>query len=97
MEHHISSHFSVRVSNELGSGRPRATMYAVIVVLLQSLAFGILSMVVILVFRNDFAVIFTSDHVLQKAVGNIAYLLSITMVINSIQPVISGQTLFNKS
>ncbi|KAF3335422.1 protein TRANSPARENT TESTA 12-like protein [Carex littledalei] len=86
----LNAAISVRVSNELGSGRPRATMYAVIVVVVQSLVFGILSMIAILVFRNDFAVIFTSDHMLQKAVGNIAYLLSITMVLNSIQPVISG-------
>jgi Na+-driven multidrug efflux pump len=72
-------------------------MYAVIVVVVQSLAFGILSMITILVFRNDFSIIFTNDNQLQKAVSDIAYLLSITMVLNSIQPVISGQILFHDS
>ncbi|TVU27675.1 hypothetical protein EJB05_19171, partial [Eragrostis curvula] len=81
---------SVRVSNELGSGRPRATMYAVIVVLAQSLAFGLVAMVLILATREEFPVIFTGDRHLQKAVANIAYLLAVTMVLNSIQPVISG-------
>ncbi|XP_020112900.1 protein DETOXIFICATION 35-like [Ananas comosus] len=86
----LNAAISVRVSNELGSGRPRATMHAVIVVVIQSLAFGLLAMVLILAFRNNFAVIFTSDAELQKAVADIAYLLAVTMVLNSIQPVISG-------
>ncbi|RWW23597.1 hypothetical protein BHE74_00054500 [Ensete ventricosum] len=83
--------YSVRVSNELGSGRPRATRYAVFVVLVQSLAIGLLSMAIILATRNQFSVIFTSDRDMQRAVADIAYLLGITMVLNSIQPVISGK------
>ncbi|PNT69457.1 hypothetical protein BRADI_3g55800v3 [Brachypodium distachyon] len=86
----LNAAISVRVSNELGSGRPRATMHAVVVVLAQSLALGLLAMVLILATRNHFAVIFTGDTHLQKAVANIAYLLAVTMVLNSIQPVISG-------
>ncbi|KAJ1694640.1 hypothetical protein LUZ63_011338 [Rhynchospora breviuscula] len=86
----LNAAISVRVSNELGSGRPRATLYAVIVVVVQSLAFGILSMIAVLVFKNDFSVIFTDDYELQKAVASIAHLLAMTMVLNSIQPVISG-------
>ncbi|XP_074570408.1 protein DETOXIFICATION 35-like [Curcuma longa] len=86
----LNAAISVRVSNELGSGRPRATKYAVMVVLVQSLAIGLLSMVLILATRNHFSVIFTSDKDMQRAVAQIAYLLGITMVLNSIQPVISG-------
>ncbi|XP_047080315.1 protein DETOXIFICATION 35-like [Lolium rigidum] len=86
----LNAAISVRVSNELGSGRPRATMHAVAVVLVQSLAFGLVAMVLILATRNQFAVIFTGDRHLQKAVANIASLLAVTMVLNSIQPVISG-------
>ena len=86
----LNTAISVRVSNELGSGRPRATMHAVAVVLVQSLAFGLAAMVLILATRNQFAVIFTGDRHLQKAVANIAHLLAVTMVLNSIQPVISG-------
>ncbi|XP_040247427.1 protein DETOXIFICATION 35-like [Aegilops tauschii subsp. strangulata] len=86
----LSAAISVRVSNELGSGRPRATVHAVAVVLAQSLALGLAAMVLILATRNEFAVIFTGDRHLQKAVANIAGLLAVTMVLNSIQPVISG-------
>ncbi|CAN1237269.1 Protein DETOXIFICATION 34 [Linum grandiflorum] len=51
---------------------------------------GLLSAGTILATRNDFAVIFTNSIEMRKAVADLAYLLGITMVLNSIQPVISG-------
>ncbi|KAL0905140.1 hypothetical protein M5K25_027322 [Dendrobium thyrsiflorum] len=86
----INAAISVRVSNELGSGRPRATKHAVVVVVATSLVIGLFFMVVILAARDYFPVLFTSDKEMQQAVTRIAYLLGITMVLNSIQPVISG-------
>lgn len=71
-------------------GRPRAAKYSVYVTVFQSLLLGIFFMVVILITKNKFAVIYTSDEVLQEAVSKLAYLLGVTMVLNSIQPVISG-------
>ncbi|KAL5211620.1 hypothetical protein ABZP36_022467 [Zizania latifolia] len=84
----LNAAISVRVSNELGAGRPRATMHAVAVVVAQSLALGLVAMLLILTTRNHFAAIFTGDRHLQQAVGNIAYLLAVTMVLNSIQPLL---------
>jgi MATE family multidrug resistance protein len=46
--------------------------------------------VIILATRNHFAIIFTASEEMRKAVANLAYLLGITMILNSIQPVISG-------
>ncbi|XP_077241969.1 protein DETOXIFICATION 35-like isoform X2 [Tasmannia lanceolata] len=86
----LNAAVSVRVSNELGSGHPRGTKYAVIVVLLQSLCIGLFFMALILIFKNKFAIIFTSSTEMQQAVSHLANLLGITMVLNSIQPVISG-------
>lgn len=86
----INAAISVRVSNELGSGRPRATKHAVVVVVATSLVIGLFFMILILALRDYFPVLFTSDKELQQAVSRIAYLLGITMVLNSIQPVISG-------
>ncbi|CAI0472231.1 unnamed protein product [Linum tenue] len=51
---------------------------------------GIFSAGVILATREDFAVIFTDSNEMKKAVADLAYLLGITMILNSIQPVISG-------
>ncbi|TQD82953.1 hypothetical protein C1H46_031463 [Malus baccata] len=82
--------FIVRVSNELGLRRPRTVKYAVYVTVSQSLLLGLLFMIIILITKDDFAVIFTSDKELQQEVAKLAYLLGITMVLNSVQPVISG-------
>ncbi|VAH54857.1 unnamed protein product [Triticum turgidum subsp. durum] len=75
----LNAAISVRVSNELGSNRPRAAMYAVIVVVVESLLIGILCMALVLMFRNNFSIIFTSDLELQHAVSKIAGLLGLTM------------------
>ncbi|KAJ8442031.1 hypothetical protein Cgig2_007869 [Carnegiea gigantea] len=86
----INAAISVRVSNELGWGRPRAAKYSIYVTVFQSLLIGLLSMVIILVTKNHFAIIFTNSIELQRAVAKLAWLLGITMVLNSVQPVISG-------
>ncbi|KAK1363349.1 hypothetical protein POM88_038910 [Heracleum sosnowskyi] len=86
----VNAAISVRVANELGSGHPRAVKYSVIVMVTQSLLIGILFMFLIMTTRNHFAVIFTDSTDLQKAVAKLAYLLAITMVLNSVQAVISG-------
>ncbi|KAG2580782.1 hypothetical protein PVAP13_6NG363700 [Panicum virgatum] len=86
----LNAAISVRVSNELGSGRPRAAWNAVVVVVAEALLIGVLCMVLVLVFRDSFSVIFTSDDALRRAVSRIAGLLGLTMVLNSVQPVISG-------
>lgn len=82
--------YSVRVSNELGQGHPRATKYSVYITVFQSLLIGIICMIVVLVTKNQFAVIFTNSKDMQQAVAELAYLLGLTMILNSIQPVISG-------
>ncbi|RCV08982.1 hypothetical protein SETIT_1G370600v2 [Setaria italica] len=86
----LNAAISVRVSNELGSGRPRAAKHAVAAVVAQSLAMGLVAMAVVLAYRNSFAALFTGDREMQAAVGKVAYLLAATMVLNSVQPVISG-------
>lgn len=86
----ISYISSVRVSNELGLGHPRAAKYSVYVTVFQSLLIGLLFMVIILITKDYFAIIFTSSAELQRAVAKLAFLLGITMVLNSVQPVISG-------
>lgn len=86
----INAAISVRVSNELGSGHPRAAKYSVIVTVIESLFIGILCGTIILVAKDHFAIIFTGDKEMQRAVSRLAFLLSITMILNSVQPVISG-------
>ncbi|XP_022764553.1 protein DETOXIFICATION 35-like isoform X2 [Durio zibethinus] len=86
----INAAMSVRVSNELGLGHPRAAKYSEYVNLLQSLLIGLFRMVVVVITRDHFAIIFISREEMQRAVAHLAYLLGVTMVLNSVQPVISG-------
>ncbi|XP_065867067.1 protein DETOXIFICATION 35 [Euphorbia lathyris] len=86
----INAAISVRVSNELGSGRPRAAKYSVYVTIFQSFLIGLFFMIIILIAKDYFAIIFTNSKPLQVAVSKLAFLLGITMVLNSIQPVIGG-------
>ena len=82
--------FSIRVSNELGYGHPRAAKYSVFVAVSQSLLIGIFCMVVVLLARDYIAIIFTTNKEMQEAVSHLAYLLGVTMLLNSLQPVFSG-------
>ncbi|KAA8533690.1 hypothetical protein F0562_031207 [Nyssa sinensis] len=86
----INAAISVRVSNELGLGHARAAKYSVYVTVFQSLLIGIFCMILVMVTKDYFAILFTSSKDLQRAVSHIAYLLGLTMVLNSVQPVISG-------
>ncbi|PON58170.1 Multi antimicrobial extrusion protein [Parasponia andersonii] len=86
----INAAVSVRVSNELGMGRPLRAKYSVYSAVFQSLLFGIFFAVLIMITKDYFAVIFTNSKDVQQAVSQLAYLLGITMLLNSIQPVISG-------
>lgn len=47
-------------------------------------------MVLIILTKDHFALLFTSSEKMQKAVSKLAYLLAVTMLLNSVQPVISG-------
>ncbi|KAK7394741.1 hypothetical protein VNO78_15278 [Psophocarpus tetragonolobus] len=86
----INAAISVRVSNELGLGRPRAAKYSVIITIIESLIIGIICAAIILITKDYFAVIFTDSKEMIQAVSKLAGLLGITMVLNSVQPVISG-------
>ncbi|KAF7826074.1 protein DETOXIFICATION 34 [Senna tora] len=86
----VNAAISVRVSNELGSGHPRAAKFSVVVTVIESLIIGIISAAIVLITKDHFAVIFTDSVEMQKAVSQLASLLGATMILNSIQPVISG-------
>ncbi|MFS7974834.1 putative multi antimicrobial extrusion protein [Helianthus anomalus] len=80
----------VRVSNELGAGNGNGAKYATFVAILHSTVIGLVFCVLIVVFHNKFALIFSSSTVVLDAVDNMAWLLAATILLNSIQPVISG-------
>ncbi|KAG9132738.1 hypothetical protein Leryth_014024 [Lithospermum erythrorhizon] len=80
----------VRVANELGAGNGKGARFATIVSVIQSTIIGIIFCVLVIIFRNKLAIIFSSSIDVLKAVDDMAYLLAITILLNSVQPVLSG-------
>ncbi|KAK1438186.1 hypothetical protein QVD17_03991 [Tagetes erecta] len=81
---------SVRVSNELGYGRPKAVRLAVIVVAATSLLIGLLFATLLLVYRKQYPLYFTSSQEVIRLVEELTLLLGVSTIINSIQFALSG-------
>ncbi|KAJ1393243.1 Multi antimicrobial extrusion protein [Sesbania bispinosa] len=81
---------SVRVSNELGRGSSKAAIYSIKITVLTSFAIGVVFFLVFLFLRQRLAYIFTPNPDVAEAVGDLSTLLAISMLMNSVQPVLSG-------
>ncbi|CAN6298705.1 unnamed protein product [Urochloa humidicola] len=81
---------SVRVGNELGAGHPRAAAFSVVVVTALSFVITLAMAVVFLIFRDYISYIFTEGETVARAVSDLCPLLAATLILNGIQPVLSG-------
>ncbi|XP_040996843.1 protein DETOXIFICATION 33-like [Juglans microcarpa x Juglans regia] len=81
---------SVRVSNELGAGNARAAKFSVLVVSVTSVAIGVVCMVLVFATRDYFPYLFTTSEAVGKETTKLAVLLGVTVLLNSLQPVLSG-------
>ncbi|CAN8256720.1 unnamed protein product [Cochlearia groenlandica] len=80
----------VRVANELGSGNGKGARFAMIISVTQSLIIGIIFSVFIVFFHDQIGWIFSSSETVIKAVNDLSILLAFTILLNSVQPVLSG-------
>lgn len=80
----------VRVSNELGRGSAKSAKFSILVIVLTSLSIGIVLFVVFLSVRGKVAYIFTNNQEVVRAVAQLSPLLACSMLLNSVQPVLSG-------
>ncbi|XP_042485436.1 protein DETOXIFICATION 27-like [Macadamia integrifolia] len=80
----------VRVANELGAGNGKGAKFATIVSVVTSIVIGLIFCTLIIIFHNKFSVIFTSSKDVVLAVDKISILLAFTILLNSVQPVLSG-------
>ncbi|KAL0453319.1 UNVERIFIED_CONTAM: protein DETOXIFICATION 21 [Sesamum latifolium] len=81
---------SVRVANELGKGDSKAAKFSILNIVLISFALGFVLFVLFLFFSERLAHIFTNDHNVATEVGHLSPLFAFTILLNSIQPVLSG-------
>jgi MATE family multidrug resistance protein len=78
------------VSNELGAGNPKSAFFSVCVVTALCGTITVILAIVILCLRNYISYLFTEGEVVSNAVADLCPLLAITLVLNGIQPVLSG-------
>jgi MATE family multidrug resistance protein len=88
---------SVRVSNELGAAHPRVAKLSVFVVNGNSIIISVVLAAIIMIFRVALSKLFTSDTVVLEAVSDLTPLLAISVLLNGIQPILSGNQVILKN
>nr|XP_043621401.1 protein DETOXIFICATION 40-like [Erigeron canadensis] len=81
---------SVRVGNELGAGNARAAAFSVWMVTSVSFLIAIVTAMLVLSVRDVISYAFTTGETVANAVSDLCPLLAITIILNGIQPVLSG-------
>lgn len=81
---------SVRVGNELGGGNPKSAAFSVVVVNLVSFFISVIAAIVVLLLRDVISYAFTDGEQVANAVSELCPLLAASLILNGIQPVLSG-------
>ncbi|KAL2945689.1 hypothetical protein AAZX31_U036900 [Glycine max] len=81
---------AVRVANELGAGNGKGAKFASMVSVVTSIIISIFFWLLIMVFRRKLAYLFSSSEVVIKEVDKLSPFLGVTILLNSVQPVLSG-------
>ncbi|KDP29683.1 hypothetical protein JCGZ_18845 [Jatropha curcas] len=83
---------SVRVSNELGRGNSNAAKFSIVMIVATSCILGFVLFVLFLFLRGKLAYIFTKSPQVADAVASLSPLFAFSILVNSIQPVLSRVT-----
>ncbi|XP_004248728.1 protein DETOXIFICATION 29 [Solanum lycopersicum] len=86
----FTSSTSVRVSNELGAGNPKAAKFSITVNVLTSAVIGLIISATILATRKEFPRLFTNEQHVIKETSKLGYILAAIIFLNGIQPVLLG-------
>ncbi|KAL4559446.1 hypothetical protein LXL04_031584 [Taraxacum kok-saghyz] len=81
---------SVRVSNELGAAHPRTAKFSVVVVVITSFLVGCVLASFLGIFQHQYPAIFADSLQVQQAVYDLTPLLAACLIINEVQPALSG-------
>ncbi|AES73110.2 protein DETOXIFICATION 27 [Medicago truncatula] len=80
----------VRVANEFGGGNAKGAKFATVVSVVNTVIVGFIFWLIIVVFNEKLALIFTSSLSVIQMVNELSILLAFTILLNCIQPVLSG-------
>ncbi|KAI9124958.1 hypothetical protein K1719_003574 [Acacia pycnantha] len=80
----------VRVANELGAGNGKGAKFATTVSVVTSTVIGVVICVLYILFHNQIGYLFSSSKLVLDQVNELSLLLVFTILLNSVQPVLSG-------
>ncbi|KAL6277282.1 hypothetical protein ACE6H2_020883 [Prunus campanulata] len=80
----------VRVANELGAGNGKRAKFATKVAVVTSIIIGLFFWLLIMMFHKEVGYIFTNSEAVLTEVSSLSLLLAFTILLNSVQPVLSG-------
>ncbi|KAJ6855277.1 protein DETOXIFICATION 29-like [Populus alba x Populus x berolinensis] len=86
----MNAAISVRISNELGAAHPRTAKFSLVVAVVSSFIIGLVIAAILIIFRKTYPSLFSSDEAVQDLVRDLTPLLALCIVIDNIQPVLSG-------
>ncbi|CAN1356193.1 Protein DETOXIFICATION 40 [Linum perenne] len=81
---------SVRVSNELGAGHPKSASFSVMIVTWSSFIIAVIAAIIVMSLRDVLSYVFTEGEAVAAAVSDLSPFLAATLILNGIQPVLSG-------
>ncbi|KAJ0039296.1 hypothetical protein Pint_22895 [Pistacia integerrima] len=81
---------SVRVSNELGAGHPRTAKFSLVVAVISAFLISLVLSIILILTRDKYPTLFSSDSEVIAVVNDLTPMLALCIVINNIQPVLSG-------
>ncbi|CAL5403463.1 unnamed protein product [Camellia sinensis] len=85
---------SVRVSNEIGAGHPKSAAFSVVIVNSISFIISVIAALILLALRHVISYAFTDGEAVADAVSDLCPLLAVTLILNGIQPVLSGTNIY---
>ncbi|KAM3270758.1 protein DETOXIFICATION 21 isoform X1 [Capsicum chacoense] len=80
----------VRVANELGRGSSKAAKFSIMTIVLISSTIGFILFLFFFFLRGRLAYVFTKNEDVVEAVDYLSPLLAFSILLNSVQPVLSG-------
>lgn len=83
------------MANELGAGNGEGARFATVVSVVTSTMIGLGCWFVIMILNDKIALLFSSSEPVLETVDNLKVLLAFTILLNSIQPVLSGIYIFS--
>ncbi|KGN51764.1 protein DETOXIFICATION 29 [Cucumis sativus] len=86
----INAAISVRVSNELGAAHPRTARFSLVVAVASSFVVGLILTAILIITKDDYPYLFSNDSAVRQIVKNLTPMLGFCIVVNNIQPVLSG-------